>query len=125
MRRWLWAVLVGLALCWGVAPSAEAQTYIGQYRWQIVPYCDVFVGNITATGEAYIFSGWHETCDYWWHDAAFGVMFINPDGTVGGGFTGIRSDGFPIHYDVWLTDLATLSGTWRSSDGTSGDFVRQ
>jgi hypothetical protein len=124
MRRWLWTTLIGLGLWWGVAPTAEAQTYIGQYRWQIVPYCDVLVGNMTATGEAYIFSGWGDACGDEWHNAAYGVMFINPNGTIGGALTLVAPDGFNSHFDVTL-DASTLSGTWRSSDGASGDFVRQ
>jgi hypothetical protein len=125
MRRWLWTTLMGLGLCWGVAPTAEAQTYIGQYRWQIVPYCNVLTGNITVTGEAYIFSGWDDVCgDYSWRNGVYGVMFVNPDGTIGGAVTMVGPDGFASNLDVYL-DPSTLSGTWRSSDDLSGDFVRQ
>jgi hypothetical protein len=126
MRRWLWTTLLALGLGGGLAPTAEAQTYLGQYSWNLAPYCEFFVGQITATGEAYIFSGWDESvcADPPRRNPAYGVFYANLDGTIGGGLTVNFGTFAPMHVGVTL-DPSTLSGTWVDDYGGSGEFVRQ
>ncbi len=52
-----------------------------------------------------------------------GLVFLNPNGTIGFGFTIVSTPGgTPVHVDAFIT-LATRGGTWKDSSGNSGMFV--
>ena len=55
--------------------------------------------------------------------AVRGLAFLNPDGSIGFGFSIVSAPyGAPVHVSATLS-LATLSGSWRDSTGDFGYFV--
>lgn len=119
MRRFVLATLVTLAL-WLTAAPAEAQ-FIGTYRWQLFPFCNVFVLNISQVGLAFDVTGWDDQCGAPTRDAVYGTMFFSLAG-IQGGLTAIQASGQAAHLDISLNGV-TLRGTWRASGGNSGTFI--
>lgn len=110
--------LMALAALMAVlARPAEAQV-IGTYRWQLLPYCNVMTLTITQQGAQYLLDGSDDQCGAA-QAAARGLAFLNPNGTVGFGFTIVTSGGLPIHVDATL-NVPSFGGTWRDSDGHAG-----
>lgn len=124
MRRALFMLALGVFSLLVLAPPSEAQ-YIGQFRWQTDPYCNVLVANISYDGpDALSITGWDDGCGASFRDAMYGALFFNSGGTVGGGLTIVSAGGAAQHFDI-VVDGNTLSGTWSSSDGTSGTLIPQ
>jgi hypothetical protein len=110
-----------LALIWAAA-DAVAQP-LGSFSWQQLPYCNVLTVNVTQSGAVYTLDGYDSQCGAGERAAAVGMAFINPNGTVGLGFTIVNAPGgMPVHIDATIS-LATLSGTWRDNGGSTGSFV--
>jgi hypothetical protein len=115
------AVVAALLLIYS-APAVDAQS-LGTFRWQLNPYCNVVSLAVTQVGSIFRLEGTDDQCSASTRAAASGLAFQNPDGTIGLGFTIISSPGgAPVTVDATIT-LATVSGTWRDSNGSSGAFT--
>lgn len=100
----------------------EAQT-IGTFRWQLLPYCNVVTLHIVQQGPAFALNGYDDQCGTAPRASVVGTAFVNPDGTIGVGFTTILAPtAANVHVDARISG-ATLGGPWRDSNGASGTFV--
>lgn len=115
--------LAGLVLViWSLAPSLAAAQPFGTFRWQVLPYCNVITVAITQNGAVYRLEGTDDQCGAPVAAALTGLAFINPNGSVGMGFTIIAAPGgAPVAVDATV-DLSG-SGTWRDSAGNTGPLV--
>ncbi len=115
--------LAGLVLViWSLAPSFAAAQPFGTFRWQVLPYCNVITVAITQNGSVYRLEGTDDQCGAPVAAALTGLAFINPNGSVGMGFTIIAAPGgAPVAVDATV-DLSG-SGTWRDSAGNTGALV--
>lgn len=105
----------------GLAWPAAAQV-IGTFRWQLLPYCNVVTLAVTQQGAQYLLDGTDDQCGVG-AAAVRGLGFLNPNGTVGFGFTVVTTPGgLPVHVDATL-NVPSLGGTWRDSDGRTGPFL--
>lgn len=104
------------------ASVAGAQS-LGQYRWQLRPFCNVVTVSVSQVGGVYRLEGFDDQCGAATAAIATGLALPNPEGRVGFGLTIVTSPGgAPVHVDATI-DLATLSGTWRDSADNAGAFV--
>lgn len=116
-----WRLVCVLAVMAGLAQTASAQV-IGTFRWQLLPYCNVVTLAVTQQGAQYLLDGTDDQCGAG-AAAVRGLGFLNPNGTVGFGFTVVTTPGgSPVHVDATL-NVPSLGGTWRDSDGRSGSFL--
>lgn len=117
-------VLVGSVfalLLAGLADHALAQT-LGTFKWQLEPFCNVVTVTITQHGGVFALTGTDDQCGASRTAATTGTAFLNPDGTVGFGFSVVPSpSGVAVTVDASI-DQASLSGAWRDSSGNSGTF---
>lgn len=105
-----------------LAASASGQS-LGQFSWQLQPYCNVVTVTVTQTGGVYTLDGFDGQCGAAQRAPLTGLATPNPDGTIGFGFSIVASpSGAPVHVAARIT-LATLSGTWNDSAGASGTFA--
>ena len=119
MRTWRLVCL--LAVMAGLARPVAAQG-IGTFRWQLLPYCNVVTLAVTQQGAQYLLDGTDDQCGAG-AAAVRGLGFLNPNGTVGFGFTIVTTPGgLPLHVDATL-NVPSLGGTWRDSDGRTGSFL--
>jgi len=109
-----------LGLVWSSVPAAAQP--IGAFRWQLQPYCNVLTLVVAQQNGVYTLAGTDDRCGGQQSASAVGVVFLNPNGTVGVGLTTVVPGGTPIHLEATIT-TASLSGTWRDSSGNSGTFV--
>ena len=107
----------------GVTALAGAQP-LGTFRWQLQPFCNVVTLAVTANGSVFRLEGVDDQCGSGPGKAsAIGTAFQNADGSIGFGFTIVTTPGgVPVHVEAAIA-IATLSGTWRDSAGSSGAFV--
>lgn len=113
-------VLVVL-LVTGLVVPASAQT-LGTFKWQLEPFCNVVTVTITQQGAVYALTGTDDQCGAPKTAAISGTAFLNPDGTVGFGFSVVPSpSGVAVAVDASINP-ASLSGAWRDSSGNSGAF---
>jgi hypothetical protein len=128
MRRFLFALTVGLGPLLLSPPPIEAQS-IGTFQWQVVPFCNVLTVNVSSDGpDSFSATGWDDGCGAPLRDGLYGTFFFNPgfdpsgDNNIGGGLTVVNAGGTPWHIDVLINEF-TLVGTWRGSDGTTGQLI--
>ncbi|MGE0812257.1 MAG: tail fiber domain-containing protein [Vicinamibacterales bacterium] len=123
MDRWFGSRVLGVVVLLAVgAGRAQAQT-LGTFKWQLQPYCNVVIMTLTQQGGVYALDGVDDQCGSGKLAATDGTAFINPDGSVGLGFTVVPSPtGVPVTIDATI-DVATLSGRWRDTAGNSGTFA--
>ena len=107
-------------LVWFSVPTAAQP--VGAFRWQLQPYCNVLTLVVTHQNGVYTIDGTDDRCGDQQSASAVGVVFLNPNGTVGFGVTTVLPGGTPIHLEATI-DAASLTGTWRDSSGNSGLFV--
>ncbi|MCC7126392.1 MAG: tail fiber domain-containing protein [Acidobacteria bacterium] len=118
MSRFL-IVAFGLMLTTVVPVQAQV---LGTFAWRVSPYCNVITVTVVQTGAGYTLDGYDDQCGSGPRAAAAGVAFVNPDGSVGLGFTIVSTPGgLPVHVDATIS-MATLAGTWRDSTGASGSL---
>ena len=103
------------------ATDVEAQS-LGTFRWQFAPYCNTVTLDVEQRGSAYLLSGYDDRCGAAVRSAASGTAHLNPDGSISMGITIVRPDGFTTNSTA-IINLASLSGTWQDSFGTSGTFT--
>jgi hypothetical protein len=105
-----------------VTASASAQP-LGTYRWQLLPYCNVVTLAVVAEGPVFALDGFDDQCGAAQRASVGGSAFLNPDGTVGLGFTVVVvPSAAPVHVDARIS-LASLSGSWQDSAGRVGNFA--
>lgn len=105
-----------------LATSVSGQS-LGQFSWQLQPYCNVVTVTVTQTGGVYTLDGFDGQCGAAQRAPLTGLATPNPDGTIGFGFSIVAApSGTPVHVAARIT-LATLSGTWNDSAGASGTFA--
>lgn len=123
MARSLPTGIVGVvAVLAAGAVQAEAQA-VGTFSWQLQPYCNVVTVTITRQGGVYALDGVDDQCGAGKLAATDGTAFLNPDGTIGLGFTIVPSpDGIPVTVDASI-DPGSLGGPWRDTAGNRGTLV--
>jgi hypothetical protein len=117
------ATAASLFIVMATAATADAQ-FLGTFRWQLQPYCNVVSLGVTQNGGTYRIEGTDDQCGAGAHLAsAIGTAFPNPDGSIGLGVNIIVAPGgAAVHVDATVS-LATLNGTWRDSAGHAGTFT--
>ncbi len=116
------AVLAVLAASLVLAARAEAQS-LGTFRWQLQPFCNVVVVNVTQQGAVYTADGYDDQCGAAQRAPLVGLATPNPDGTIGFGLNVVTvPGGRGVQIDARIT-LATLGGSWSDSAGNSGTFA--
>lgn len=108
----------------GVLASTEAGAQpLGTFSWQLQPYCNVVTVNVTQTGAVYTLEGYDNQCNAGTRASVLGTAFVNPNGTIGLGFSIVATPGGnPTHVDATI-DLASLGGAWRDSAARAGTFA--
>ena len=105
-----------------IASAAEAQP-IGSFRWQLQPYCNVVTLSVTQNGSVFRLEGTDDQCGAGGSASVTGTAFQNPGGGIGFGLNIVSAPGgAPVHVDATVS-LPSLTGTWRDSAGSSGNFV--
>jgi len=105
-----------------VAAPAHAQN-LGTFRWQVQPFCNVVTVAIEQQGGAYLLTGFDDRCGGSAPRASVsGTAFINPDGSLGLGFTIAEPTGAGSTLAATV-NTGTGSGTWKDSSGNSGPFA--
>ena len=122
MARFWMSIVCGWGVL-GITALAGAQP-LGTFRWQLRPFCNVVTLAVTANGSVFRLEGVDDQCGSGPGKAsAIGTAFQNADGSIGFGFTIVTTPGgVPVHVEAAIA-IATLSGTWRDSAGSSGAFV--
>lgn len=100
---------------------AHAQP-LGIYRWQFQPYCNVVSFAVVQQGPAYVLTGTDHLCGADQTAPATGTAVLNPDGTIGLGFTVVLPGGRAAHVSATIA-ISGLSGTWHDADGYTGAFA--
>lgn len=118
------ACIIGVALLvWlAMARPADAQ-FLGTFSWQMDPYCNVISFKVTQIADVYAIDGLDDQCGGAQRASAIGTAFLNPDGSVGLGFSIVVTPGGNPEYVDATISLTTLSGTWRDGAGRAGAFV--
>ncbi len=113
----------GVALILVTATAVAAQP-VGQFRWQLQPYCNVVTLNVVQSGGLFQLDGYDDQCGETAPRAAVvGTAFPNPSGLIGMGLTIVTAPtGTPLHLDASINQ-ATIGGTWRDSSGNTGTFT--
>ena len=111
------AVVTGL-----VASTADAQP-LGQFRWQLQPYCNVVTVTVTQTGAVYTLDGFDDQCGAGQRAPLVGIATPNPDGTIGFGLQIVTVPGGQgVNVEARIP-FPNLTGTWSDSSGQSGTFA--
>ena len=113
------AVLGGI-VC-GVT-TAQAQS-LGSFTWQLQPFCNRLIVNVTETGEIYTLDGYDDQCGAPQRAPLVGMATPNPDGSIGLGFHIATSPGGKTVSVEARISLATVGGPWTDSAGNSGTLV--
>jgi hypothetical protein len=121
-RSSTWAVVFAGAATVATALDAGAQP-LGNFRWQLLPHCNVVTLSVTAEGGVFTLSGFDDQCGASQRASVVGTAFPNPDGTIGLGLNTVLAPGGAfVHVDARIS-LATLAGPWRDSSGNSGTLA--
>lgn len=116
MRIWLFVAAVLLA------SDAFAQS-IGQFRWQLQPYCNVVTLDVTPVGAGYRLEGSDDQCGAATRAPVFGLAVLNANGTIELGFSLVgAAPAGPSHVGATIS-LPSLGGTWRDANGLAGTLV--
>ena len=102
-----------------IASTATAQS-LGTFRWQLEPYCNVLVVNVTQQPSGtFALNGIDVLCGATSAAGLFGAAFLHPTGTVGFGLDIVLPDATPVHVEATF-DIRSLAGSWHDSAGNSG-----
>lgn len=108
-------------LVMGAAGRVEAQS-LGQFRWQLAPYCNVVTVTITQIGAIYTLDGFDDLCGAATRAPLVGVATPNPNGSIGFGFTIATPEGTAVAVSAAVA-FPGLSGPWHDSAGQTGTFA--
>jgi len=117
-------VLVVLAVTAALAVplAADAQS-LGTLRWQLQPFCNAIIVNVTQAGAVYTADGYDDQCGAAQRAPLVGLATPNPDGSIGFGLHVVTvPGGRGLQIDARIS-MATLSGTWSDSAGNTGTFA--
>lgn len=121
MSRLLIALIV-LVTPLAAAALADAQS-LGTYRWQLQPFCNVIVVDVTQQGSLYTLNGYDDQCAAAQRAPLVGVATPNPDGSIGFGLNVVTAPGGRgVQIDARIS-MSSLGGSWSDSDGNSGAFA--
>lgn len=119
-RLQVWALIASVIV---FAPVAGAAQPLGTYAWQLQPFCNRVSVNVVQAGAVYTLDGWDDQCGASVRAPVVGTAVLNPNGTIGLGLSIVTTPGgVPVHVDAVVT-LPSASGSWRDSNGNTGDFV--
>lgn len=117
-----WVGVFVVVAAFGAPPLADAQP-IGEFRWQLQPYCNVVTVNVSRTGIVYTLDGYDDNCGAGARSAVTGVATQNADGSVSVGIVVVNpKDGPPTSVAARIS-LPAANGTWSDSGGQGGAFV--
>ena len=115
----LWAALV----CATALPRAAAAQPLGNFAWQLQPFCNKVTVNVTQSGAIYTLDGYDDQCGGAATKAPLvGVATPNPDGSISFGLHVVVPGGIQVGIDARIS-LATLGGTWTDSARNAGTFA--
>ena len=121
-RRLLGAAATALVATAALTGSASAQP-LGSFRWQLQPYCNVVTVTVNQDRGIYTLDGYDDQCGATQRAGVVGTAFVDPDGTVGLGFTTVTAPGgVPAQVNA-IISVVTGNGTWRGGAGGAGSFV--
>ena len=115
--------LAGVTAALLLFPTWSDAQALGQFQWQLAPFCNVVTLNLTQSGTIYTLDGFDNQCGGSNPRAPLvGVAAPNPNGSIGFGFTIITTpNGSPVHVRATI-GLPALNGDWTDSTGNSGTF---
>jgi hypothetical protein len=106
----------------GASAHASAQN-LGTFRWQLQPLCNVVTLTVTQNGTIYRLEGTDDQCGAATVAPVIGIAAVNPNGSIELGLNHVTTPGgVPIHVDAAIS-IASLSGSWRDSAGSTGTFI--
>lgn len=117
-----WLAFVGVVAGVAVGATEASAQVLGNFRWQLAPFCNVVTLRVERQGALYQLSGTDDRCGDPLAAAANGSAHVNPNGTASIALTVIRPDGIPVASSASIS-LVTLSGTWSDEYGNSGAFT--
>jgi hypothetical protein len=94
---------------------------LGPFTMQLAPFCNVITFTAVAQGPFFNLSGVDDRCGGPGLSAS-GTVFLNPDGTAGGGLS-IIGAGQAASQVALVIDPGGPSGTWSDNTGSSGTLV--
>jgi hypothetical protein len=112
-----------LALCVGLGVADARAQVVGQFRWQLQPFCNVLEFTVTKAGAAFTLDGTDDQCGGLPPTGTHGTAHVNPNGSIGIGLTTVLAVPVRVVHTNALIDLATLGGAWRDTAGNAGTFV--
>lgn len=116
-------LIVIIALVAGAPTTDAAAQSLGTFRWQLQPFCNVVTVNVVQTGVVYTLDGFDDQCGAAQRAPLVGTATPNPDGTIGFGLHVVTvPGGVSVNIDARIS-IATLSGTWSDSAGSTGAFA--
>ena len=115
------AAVAGAVLLSTTPGLVHAQS-LGTFTWQLTPYCNRVVAEVTQNGPHFEIDGFGDRCGAAQRAPLSGIATPNPDGTIGFGLTIVTLGGTAVHVDARMS-LATLNGPWFDSAGNGGTFV--
>lgn len=106
-----------------VLPTAADAQPLGTFRWQLQPFCNVAVVNVTQQGAIYQVDGFDDQCGAPQRAPLVGMATANPDGTIGFGLNIVTTpSGRGVQLDARIS-LPGLSGARTDSFGNKGTFA--
>lgn len=123
MGIWFGRLTGAVCVVFALAAGEVGAQPLGTFSWQQQPYCNVLTVSVTQDGAVYTLDGYDDQCGGAQRASAVGTALLNPNGTVGIGATIVLAPGAtPVHVEATI-NVASLSGTWHDSGGSSGPFV--
>lgn len=107
-----------------IGPVIAAAQPLGTFRWRTEPFCNVLNLTVTRNGAAFTLDGFDEQCGGNPRLPVHGTAVPQPNGTITLGISVVTAPGSPVPVNLEaVISLATVSGTWRDSAGSSGAFT--
>jgi hypothetical protein len=115
------ALALATAFTW-FAATGDAQS-LGTFRWQLQPFCNAVVVEVTQAGAVYTVDGYDDQCGAAQRAPLVGLATPNPDGSIGFGLNVVTvPGGRGVQIDARIS-LPGLGGTWSDSAGNGGTFA--
>jgi hypothetical protein len=118
MIRFAAAGLVAL-----LTPALASAQPLGVFTWQLQSFCNLVSLTVTQNGDVFTLDGFDDQCNLGTRAPVTGLATFNRNGTVEFGLTIVATpSAAPVHVAAVIS-VSTLSGTWRDSAGSAGNFV--
>ncbi len=107
-----------------LTPTLTPAQPLGQFQWQLQPFCNVVTLTVTQIGSIYTLDGFDNQCAGTSPRAPLvGVAAPNPDGSIGFGLNIVTTpSGAAVHVRATI-QLPLLHGSWSDSAGNNGTMV--